>query len=197
MSFFIFAGLRITSDVLIGKSTWDALFQPPNFFSKYKYMISPFFVCLNVTLSLSFSGLYHKLNVRLKVDAIKICFGSVVFYWWSVCVGNTFFKYSRWKKQIQQFICEAKILNQIFGCFPWHQTFDFFRNSTSKVTTDFISFFIKLILICWEEKILKMIKDTCKIILIIGPFQFWCHFVWCSVLFCGNFFLTIFFFNNS
>ena len=79
MSFFI-AGLRIASDVLIGKSTWDALFQPPNFFSKYKYMISPLFVCLNVTLSLSFPGLSYKLYVCLKVDAIKICFDSVVFH---------------------------------------------------------------------------------------------------------------------
>lgn len=32
-------GLTITSDVLIGKSTWDALFQPPNFFCKYKHYI--------------------------------------------------------------------------------------------------------------------------------------------------------------
>lgn len=32
-------GLKTTSDVLIGKSTWDALFQPPNFFSKYKHYI--------------------------------------------------------------------------------------------------------------------------------------------------------------
>ena len=77
---FFFAGLTITSDVLIGKSTWDALFQPPNFFSKYKYTISPFFVCLNVTISISSSGLYYKLNVLLKVGAIKICFGSLVFY---------------------------------------------------------------------------------------------------------------------
>ncbi|KAL9954871.1 hypothetical protein ACROYT_G042456 [Oculina patagonica] len=32
-------GLRITSDVLIGKSTWDVLFQPSNFFRKYKHYI--------------------------------------------------------------------------------------------------------------------------------------------------------------
>ncbi|XP_015780401.1 PREDICTED: poly(A) polymerase type 3-like [Acropora digitifera] len=32
-------GLKVTSDALIGKSTWDALFQPPNFFSKYKHYI--------------------------------------------------------------------------------------------------------------------------------------------------------------
>ena len=112
-----FAGLKVTSDALIGKSNWDALFQQPNFFSKYKYMISPFFVCLNVTLSISSSGLYYKLNVPLKVDAIKIYFGSVVFYWWSVCVNNSF-KYSRWKKQIQQFTCEGNVLNQILGHFP-------------------------------------------------------------------------------
>ena len=79
MSFYI-AGLRITSDVLIGKSAWDALFQPPNFFSKYKYMISTFCVCLIVTLSLSFSGLYYRLYVCPKVDAIKIYFDSVVFH---------------------------------------------------------------------------------------------------------------------
>lgn len=32
-------GLKITSDALIGKASWDALFQPPNFFSKYKHYI--------------------------------------------------------------------------------------------------------------------------------------------------------------
>ncbi|XP_044169962.1 poly(A) polymerase beta-like isoform X2 [Acropora millepora] len=32
-------GLKVTSDALIGKSAWDALFQPPNFFSKYKHYI--------------------------------------------------------------------------------------------------------------------------------------------------------------
>ncbi|KAM7451290.1 hypothetical protein ABFA07_000976 [Porites harrisoni] len=32
-------GLKVTSDALIGKSTWDVLFQQPNFFSKYKHYI--------------------------------------------------------------------------------------------------------------------------------------------------------------
>ncbi|XP_068729678.1 poly(A) polymerase beta-like isoform X3 [Montipora capricornis] len=32
-------GLKRSSDTLIGKSTWDALFQPPNFFSKYRHYI--------------------------------------------------------------------------------------------------------------------------------------------------------------
>ena len=35
-------GLKVASDALIGKCTWDALFQPPEFFNKYKYSI--FFV---------------------------------------------------------------------------------------------------------------------------------------------------------
>lgn len=143
---FVILGLRIASDVLIGKSTWDALFQPPNFFSKYKYMISPVFVCLNVTLRISSCGLYLKLNVHLKFDTIKICFGSVVFYWWSVCVKNTL-KYSRWMRRVKQFTCEAKILNQLFGCFPWHWYSDFFCNCTSKGTTNIIAFVIILILI--------------------------------------------------
>ncbi|XP_068682240.1 poly(A) polymerase type 3-like isoform X4 [Montipora foliosa] len=32
-------GVKRSSDILIGKSTWDALFQPPNFFSKYRHYI--------------------------------------------------------------------------------------------------------------------------------------------------------------
>lgn len=32
-------GLEVTNDALNGKSTWDALFQPPNFFTKYKHYI--------------------------------------------------------------------------------------------------------------------------------------------------------------
>lgn len=29
-------GLSITDDILIGRSSWDKLFEAPNFFSKYK-----------------------------------------------------------------------------------------------------------------------------------------------------------------
>lgn len=29
-------GLQITEDIMLGKATWDKLFQPPNFFMKYK-----------------------------------------------------------------------------------------------------------------------------------------------------------------
>jgi len=36
---FVILGLEVTNDALNGKSTWDALFQPPNFFTKYKYFI--------------------------------------------------------------------------------------------------------------------------------------------------------------
>jgi poly(A) polymerase len=30
-------GLAITEDIMVGKATWDKLFEPPNFFGKYKY----------------------------------------------------------------------------------------------------------------------------------------------------------------
>ena len=45
-------GFKVTNDALIGKFTWDALFQPSNFFGNYKYSIFFFFCCL---CSMSFS----------------------------------------------------------------------------------------------------------------------------------------------
>ncbi len=115
----VIAGLRITSDVLIGKSMWDALFQPPNFFSKYRYLISPCFVCLNVMLSMSSPGLYH-LNVCVKVDAIKrLCFGGVVFDWWSVLDNNTYLPISTIqgeRKKWSYLPMKQENLNQYF----WH-----------------------------------------------------------------------------
>ncbi|XP_027232962.1 poly(A) polymerase type 3 isoform X2 [Penaeus vannamei] len=32
-------GLQITEDIMLGKATWDKLFQPPNFFMKYKHYL--------------------------------------------------------------------------------------------------------------------------------------------------------------
>ena len=32
------SGLQITEDIMLGKATWDKLFQPPNFFMKYRYV---------------------------------------------------------------------------------------------------------------------------------------------------------------
>lgn len=32
-------GLAITDKIMIGKATWDKLFEPPNFFGKYKHYI--------------------------------------------------------------------------------------------------------------------------------------------------------------
>ena len=84
---FLVPGLAITSDVLIGKSTWDALFQPPNFFSKYKYLISCCFLCLFVKLSICRTGLYN-LNVHLRTDAIKVECSSVLFDYLPVLVDN-------------------------------------------------------------------------------------------------------------
>lgn len=77
------AGLKVTSDALIGKSNWDALFQQPNFFSKYKYIIfACLIVCLNLASSPPSLGLndFHHLNVYLVLAiAIKnLCFVTVV-----------------------------------------------------------------------------------------------------------------------
>lgn len=33
------AGLSITEEIIMGKATWDKLFEPPNFFGKYKHYI--------------------------------------------------------------------------------------------------------------------------------------------------------------
>jgi len=78
----VVAGLKITSDTLIGKSTWDALFQPPNFFSKYKYLISPCFVCLNVKALSQFcsAGLFmYHLNVFHVIITIIVAIKSPYF----------------------------------------------------------------------------------------------------------------------
>lgn len=32
-------GLELTEDIVIGKTTWDKLFEAPNFFAKYKLVI--------------------------------------------------------------------------------------------------------------------------------------------------------------
>lgn len=32
-------GLAITEEIIMGKATWDKLFEPPNFFGKYKHYI--------------------------------------------------------------------------------------------------------------------------------------------------------------
>ena len=33
-------GLTITEEIMMGKATWAKLFEPPNFFNKYKYVIT-------------------------------------------------------------------------------------------------------------------------------------------------------------
>lgn len=32
-------GLSITEEIIMGKATWEKLFEPPNFFGKYKHYI--------------------------------------------------------------------------------------------------------------------------------------------------------------
>lgn len=99
-------GLTITSDVLIGKSTWDALFQPPNFFSKYKYLISCCFLCLFVKLSICRTGLYN-LNVHLRTDAIKVECSSVLFDYLPVLADNTLWQFFSTDIKRKNYSCDS------------------------------------------------------------------------------------------
>ena len=35
-AFFVVVGLKSTEEILMGKANWDLIFQPTNFFTKYK-----------------------------------------------------------------------------------------------------------------------------------------------------------------
>ena len=37
-------GLSITDNILLGRETWDKLFEAPNFFAKYRFV---FYICLD------------------------------------------------------------------------------------------------------------------------------------------------------
>ena len=90
-------GLKVTSDALIGKSTWDALFQPPHFFSKYKYFIFFCFACSTCSKPLSQESLWFVLKIvfctcMLFIGCNKnlnfVC--VVVFYSFQQCMrGST------------------------------------------------------------------------------------------------------------
>ena len=103
---FLVPGLTITSDVLIGKSTWDALFQPPSFFSKYKYLISCCFLCLFVKLSICCTGLYN-LNVHLRTDAIKVECSSVLFDYLPVLADNTLWQFFSTDIKRKNYSCDS------------------------------------------------------------------------------------------
>jgi poly(A) polymerase len=38
-------GLAITEEIMVGKAMWEKLFEPPNFFGRYKY-VDLWFSCL-------------------------------------------------------------------------------------------------------------------------------------------------------
>ena len=91
-------GLKVTSDALIGKSAWDALFQPPNFFSKYKYFIFFCFACSTCSMPLLQDTLWFVLKIVLCTCMLlfvgcnkNLNFGCVVvFYSFQQCMhGST------------------------------------------------------------------------------------------------------------
>lgn len=59
-------GLQITDDIMLGKSNWDKLFEPPPFFVKYKHFIVLLVITANVEDHLEWCGLVES-KVRLLI----------------------------------------------------------------------------------------------------------------------------------
>ena len=62
-------GLKVASDALIGECTWDALFQSPEFFNKYKYSI--FFCFLFLCCPMKYAHFQDSLCLFLIVVYFK------------------------------------------------------------------------------------------------------------------------------
>lgn len=66
-------GLAITEEIIIGKATWDKLFEPPNFFGKYKHYIVLLARSLSAEDQLEWCGLVeskirHLIGNRLNIN---------------------------------------------------------------------------------------------------------------------------------
>lgn len=66
-------GLAITEEIIIGKATWDKLFEPPNFFGKYKHYIVLLARSLSAEDQLEWCGLVeskirHLIGNRLDMN---------------------------------------------------------------------------------------------------------------------------------
>jgi poly(A) polymerase len=63
-------GLAITEDIMVGKATWDKLFEPPNFFGKYKHFIVLLASSTSAEDQLGWTGLV-KSKVRHLVETLE------------------------------------------------------------------------------------------------------------------------------
>lgn len=59
-------GLHVTDDIILGKCSWDRLFEPPAFFMKYKHFIVLLVISSNSEDHLDWCGLVES-KVRLLI----------------------------------------------------------------------------------------------------------------------------------
>lgn len=59
-------GLQITDDIMLGKSPWDKLFEPPAFFMKYRHFIVLLVIAANAEDHLEWCGLVES-KIRLLI----------------------------------------------------------------------------------------------------------------------------------
>lgn len=59
-------GLQITDDIMLGKCSWDKLFEPPPFFTKYRHFIVLLVSSADAKDQLEWSGLVES-KIRLLI----------------------------------------------------------------------------------------------------------------------------------
>lgn len=59
-------GLQLTDNIMLGKCSWDKLFEPPNFFHKYKHFILLLVIAANSEDHLEWCGLVES-KIRLLI----------------------------------------------------------------------------------------------------------------------------------
>jgi len=73
-------GLAITEEIIIGKATWDKLFEPPNFFGKYKHYIVLLARSSSAEDQLEWCGLVESKIRHLIGNNIKYTFIEIIKY---------------------------------------------------------------------------------------------------------------------
>lgn len=64
------SGLLITEDIMLGKATWDKLFQPPNFFMKYRHYLVVLAVARTAEDHLEWYGLVES-KIRHLISSLE------------------------------------------------------------------------------------------------------------------------------
>jgi len=73
-------GLAITEEIIIGKATWDKLFEPPNFFGKYKHYIVLLARSSSAEDQLEWCGLVESKIRHLIGNDIRYTFIAIIKY---------------------------------------------------------------------------------------------------------------------